>query len=90
MPTPGLTLERHYLRKWLTLSRCLLPSAVLKEVMVRYNTFGQLNKNRDNVLVVCHALTGNARLDSWWSSILGPNKPFDTDRYDLTTRISTH
>ncbi len=48
---------------------------------VRYNTFGQLNAARDNVLVVCHALTGNARLDTWWASMLGPGRVFDTDKY---------
>jgi hypothetical protein len=56
-------------------------SATLRQVEVRYNTFGQLNAARDNVLVVCHALTGNARLDTWWASMLGPGKAFDTDKY---------
>lgn len=54
--------------------------ATLKQVEVRYNTFGELNAARDNVLVVCHALTGNARLDTWWASMLGPGKAFDTDK----------
>jgi homoserine O-acetyltransferase len=53
----------------------------MRDVEVRYNTFGHLNEAKDNVLVVCHALTGNARLDTWWSSILGPGKAFDTDKY---------
>ena len=52
----------------------------MRNVEVRYNTFGQLNEKKDNVLVVCHALTGNARLDTWWASILGPGKAFDTDK----------
>jgi homoserine O-acetyltransferase/O-succinyltransferase len=55
-------------------------SHVLKDVEVRYNTFGVMNDRRDNVLVVCHALTGNSRLDTWWNSLLGPGKPFDTER----------
>lgn len=46
-----------------------------------YKTYGQLSPGRDNALVVCHALTGNASLDSWWGTLLGPGKPFDTDRY---------
>ena len=37
----------------------------------RYNTFGELNAAKDNLLVVCHALTGNSRLDQWWGSMLG-------------------
>lgn len=55
--------------------------AIMRDVEVRYNTFGRLNEARDNVMVVCHALTGNARLDTWWSSLLGPGQAFDTDKY---------
>jgi homoserine O-acetyltransferase len=33
------------------------------------------------VLVVCHALTGNASLHAWWGDMLGPGKAFDTDSY---------
>lgn len=54
---------------------------VLHDVPVRYNTWGQLNSARDNVLVVCHALTGNSRLDTWWGDLLGPGKAFDSDKY---------
>jgi len=53
-----------------------LPNATL-----RYMTYGTLNETKDNVLVVCHALTGNASLHSWWGDLLGPGKVFDTDRY---------
>lgn len=53
----------------------------LREAMVRYKTFGKLNTIKDNVVVVCHALTGNASLDSWWGSLLGPGKAFDTEKY---------
>lgn len=31
--------------------------------------------------MVCHALTGNSRLDQWWGSLLGPGLPFDTSKY---------
>lgn len=55
--------------------------AVLRQAPVKYNTWGQLNEARDNVLVVCHALTGNSRLDTWWGDLLGPGKPFDTSRF---------
>jgi homoserine O-acetyltransferase len=55
--------------------------ATLRDVQLRYRTWGKMNAARDNVLVVCHALTGNAALDDWWSSFLGPGLPFDTDKY---------
>jgi homoserine O-acetyltransferase/O-succinyltransferase len=53
----------------------------LPAAQLRYQTYGTLNTNRDNVLVVCHALTGNASLHSWWGELLGPGRPFDTDKY---------
>jgi len=33
------------------------------------------------VIVICHALTGNASLEAWWGELLGSGKAFDTDRY---------
>jgi len=54
---------------------------VLPEAVVRYKTFGQLNSSKNNLLVVCHALTGNSSLEQWWGSMLGPGKSFDTDKY---------
>ena len=33
------------------------------------------------MLVICHALTGNASLEAWWGDLLGPGKAFDTDQY---------
>lgn len=58
-----------------------LPRGVLNPAFVRYNTYGKLNDERDNVLVICHALTGNASLEAWWGDLLGPGKAFDTDQY---------
>uniref|UniRef100_A0A7S3V5A9 AB hydrolase-1 domain-containing protein n=1 Tax=Chaetoceros debilis TaxID=122233 RepID=A0A7S3V5A9_9STRA len=53
----------------------------LPHAQIRYMTYGTLNESRDNVLVVCHALTGNASLHSWWGDLLGPGLAFDTDKY---------
>lgn len=53
----------------------------LPEVEIRYKTFGKLNEAKDNVVVVCHALTGNASLDEWWGTMLGPGRSFDTNRF---------
>lgn len=52
-----------------------------KQVPVSYKTWGTLNADGSNALFVCHALTGNASLDVWWGSLLGPGRPFDTDRF---------
>merc|ERR1719334_536894 len=51
------------------------------EVRVRYKTWGKLNEAKDNVMVIAHALTGNADVAGWWGGLLGPGKPFDTDKY---------
>uniref|UniRef100_A0A7S1BC21 AB hydrolase-1 domain-containing protein n=1 Tax=Corethron hystrix TaxID=216773 RepID=A0A7S1BC21_9STRA len=53
----------------------------LPVVQLKYKTYGKLNNSRDNVLVVCHALTGNASLHSWWGGLLGKHKAFDTEKY---------
>lgn len=54
---------------------------VLPKVETRYRTWGTLNSSGSNVLIVCHALTGNANVESWWGSFLGQGKPFDTSKY---------
>ncbi|GAX12858.1 homoserine O-acetyltransferase [Fistulifera solaris] len=54
---------------------------VLPEAQLRYQTYGTLNATKDNVLVVCHALTGNASLHAWWGDLLGDQLAFDTSQY---------
>lgn len=54
---------------------------ILPEAKLCYHTYGTLNKARNNVLVVCHALTGNAALHVWWSDMMGSGKVFDVDKY---------
>ncbi|MAU98151.1 MAG: homoserine O-acetyltransferase [Fulvimarina sp.] len=62
----------------------------LSPVRIAYNTYGELNADRSNAILVCHALTGDHYAASrspvtgkpgWWSSIIGPGKPIDTDKY---------
>jgi len=56
--------------------------SILPEAQLCYQTYGKLNEEtRDNVIVVCHALTGNASLHSWWGELLGEGKAFDTSKY---------
>jgi len=54
---------------------------VLKKCDCVYNTWGTLNSSGTNALVICHALTGNASLESWWGEFLGKGKPYDTSKY---------
>ncbi len=64
------------------LSRLELDSGVvLQNVPVAYDTWGELSPEGDNVVVVCHALTGNTRADIWWGPLIGPGEALDTDTY---------
>ena len=55
-----------------------------------YETYGSLNENKDNAILVFHALTGDqfvtginpiTKKDGWWSYAVGPNKSIDTNKY---------
>jgi homoserine O-acetyltransferase len=57
---------------------------------VAFETWGTLSQARDNVVLVCHALTGDSHVaghggrDSslgWWEPMVGPRRPLDTNRY---------
>ncbi|KAF2263652.1 homoserine O-acetyltransferase [Lojkania enalia] len=54
---------------------------ILELVPVAYSNWGILNKNGDNVLVVCHALTGSSDAIDWWRPLMGPGKALDYSRY---------
>lgn len=54
---------------------------VLTRLQIAYHTYGQLNAAKDNVIWVCHALTANSDVQSWWPGMVGDGLPFDTSRY---------
>lgn len=51
--------------------------AVLPSLEIAYHTFGTLNKNKDNVIWVCHALTANSNVFEWWPGLFGENDFFN-------------
>jgi homoserine O-acetyltransferase len=63
---------------------------VLDPWQIAYETYGTLNAERSNAVLVCHALTGDQYVASanpltgkpgWWSLLVGPGRPVDTDHY---------
>jgi homoserine O-acetyltransferase len=64
----------------------------LAPVSIAYQTYGTLNAERSNAILICHALTGDQFVadrhpitgkPGWWQAMVGPGKVFDTDRYFL-------
>ncbi|KAI2626176.1 homoserine O-acetyltransferase [Xylaria nigripes] len=56
--------------------------ATLHNVPLAYTTRGKLSTNADNVMVICHALTGSADVGDWWGPLVGgPGHAFDTSRF---------
>jgi len=55
--------------------------AVIDEVSIAVQRWGELSPARDNVVVVLHALTGDSSIPGWWDGIAGPGAPIDTDRW---------
>lgn len=51
--------------------------AYLQDIEIAYHTYGKLNKAKDNVIWVCHALTANSDVFDWWSSLFGEDDLFN-------------
>ena len=63
---------------------------ILDDVTVAYETYGELNKDKSNAILICHALTGDAHAagwhkgdvkSGWWEIIIGPGKVLDSEKY---------
>jgi homoserine O-acetyltransferase len=62
----------------------------LGPITIAYETYGKLNQQRSNAVLILHALTGDAHAaglhkgdekPGWWDDMIGPGKAFDTDKY---------
>ncbi|MBS1525081.1 MAG: homoserine O-acetyltransferase [Bacteroidetes bacterium] len=53
----------------------------LRELEIGYHTYGKLNKNRNNVVWVCHALTANSDVFDWWKGLFGEDDYFNPEEH---------
>ena len=56
----------------------------LGPITLTYETYGTLNKEKNNALLVLHALSGDSHAadqNGWWENLIGPGKGIDTDKY---------
>jgi homoserine O-acetyltransferase len=63
---------------------------IIDSFKLAFKTFGKLNTDKSNAILVCHALTGDQYVaghnpitgrEGWWSRMVGPNKPIDTNKF---------
>ncbi len=64
---------------------------VLPEFDLIYETYGELNADKSNAVLICHALSGTHHVagrytpedkyPGWWDNLIGPGKPLDTDKF---------
>ena len=65
--------------------------AVLPSYELVYETYGKLNTDKSNAILICHALSGHHHVagyyaddtknTGWWDTMIGPGKPIDTDKF---------
>ena len=53
----------------------------LGELTIAYTTYGTLNKDKNNVVWICHALTANSNAAEWWEGVVGENHVIDPAKY---------
>jgi len=79
-----------YLKNFLYEGKFQLQSGdILDKLNIAYETYGDLNEDRSNVVLVCHAISGDSHvakhneddIPGWWDIMVGPDKPIDTNNY---------
>ncbi|MFM9873515.1 MAG: homoserine O-acetyltransferase [Fimbriimonadaceae bacterium] len=53
----------------------------LEESIIAYETWGELNEEKTNAILICHALSGDSHAVGWWDRIVGPGRAIDTTKY---------
>ncbi len=79
--------------KYFTFDELVLESGrMLSPVTLTYETYGEFNRDKSNVILICHALSGDAhaagwhkeaKKPGWWDGMIGPGKAFDTEKFAI-------
>ena len=80
----GAWLEHHDPgeRQFISIGDLELESGVvLPNVTIAYQSWGTLNSDRSNAILINHALTGWSDVPGWWPHMVGPGLPLDTNEY---------
>ena len=69
----------------------LQSGAQIRDYALSFETYGRLNADKSNAVLICHALNashhvagvyaGQDKSEGWWDNMIGPGKPLDTDRF---------
>ena len=69
-------------RKFIKIGFLLLENGeTLPDITIAYQSWGTLNADKSNAILVNHAMTGWSDVPGWWPQMVGPGMPFDTDKY---------
>lgn len=85
-------MEQYVETKYITLNETITLDCgrSLNNITIAYESYGELNDSKDNVVLIMHALTGDAhaagyhvgdKKPGWWDNMIGSGKAFDTDKY---------
>ncbi len=90
LPSVG-TVEAQYFTCCEPANELVLKSGLkLGPITLAYETYGQLNEDKSNAILICHTLTSDAhaagfhpgdKKPGWWEGMIGPGKAFDTNKY---------
>ncbi len=95
MSDPALSRQRTSLPQETLIFRAQAPlmtegGVALGPLEIAYQTYGTLNAQKSNAVLICHALTGDQHVASinpvtsrpgWWETMVGPGRPIDTNRF---------
>ena len=70
-------------RQFIKIGYLLLENGeTLPDITIAYQSWGTLNKDKSNAILINHAMTGWSDVTGWWPQMVGPGLPFDIARVD--------